>query len=687
MHYACGLILAAFLLAGCGNPPAAGVPEAPIPAAIETEPTVEDGPAGVAIWVHPTDPSLSLILGAGGTGGLETYDLAGNRLQVVGDREATQVALRYGFDFDGKSLPLVLVHEPRSGTIAGYTIDEERRIVRLPGAPFEVHDEATGICTYRSPITGRVYLMATTDNGLLLQWELYEERGALQGRLVRTVPLGKGAEYCAVDDASGLLFYADETLGVFVLGAEPEADTARVAIDLREPFGGIAEEAKGIAVISHADGGGRLIVADASAERFAVYTFDGELLGRFTIGAGDGVDGVGEAEGIAIAPVALGGAFPGGLFVVSDEDNDDGFGNFKLVGWREIQTALGLAGHEVVDPREVRAPTARTVTPVLATPPADTFGDASDDPAIWVHPRDPERSVVIGTDKNLGLYVYDLDGRVLQTVPDGRLNNVDVRDGFRLGDREVTVVAASNRTDKSIALYLLDHDTRRLTRAGPPVPTGLDDPYGLCMYVSAQTGGHYVFVNDPDGRFRQWRLRAAGGQILADPVRNFHVGGQAEGCVADDELGNLYVPEEDGGFWKYSAEVDGGDMRFQIDRVGGATGLVADIEGVAIWHGRDGRGYIVLSNQGADNYAVYRREGDNEFVGMFHIVADPARGIDGVSETDGLEVTSRPLGPRFPDGLLVVQDGRNLTPPAQRQNFKFVSWRAVAEALGLNGKD
>jgi 3-phytase len=203
------------------------------------------------------------------------------------------------------------------------------------------------------------------------------------------------------------------------------------------------------------------------------------------------------------------------------------------------------------------------------------------------------------------------------------------------------------------------------------------------MYSAADGGGHYVFVNDSaDGRFRQWQILSSGGKIAARQVREFVVGTQAEGCVADDETGDLYVAEEDGGFFRYSARADGGDARREIDRVGGANGLEADIEGVAIWHGRDGRGFIVLSNQGANNYAVYRREGDNAFVGLFHVVADPARGMDGVSETDGLDVTSAALGARFPDGLLVVQDGRNLS-PREKQNFKYVSWRDIAETLGI----
>jgi 3-phytase len=165
-------------------------------------------------------------------------------------------------------------------------------------------------------------------------------------------------------------------------------------------------------------------------------------------------------------------------------------------------------------------------------------------------------------------------------------------------------------------------------------------------------------------------------------VREFRVGSQAEGCAADDETGSLYVAEEDGGFFRYSAKPDGGAERREIDRVDGRNGLQADIEGLEIWAGADGKGFIVLSSQGADDYAVYRREGDNAYVGSFHVVADPDRGVDGVSETDGLDVVSAPLGPRFPEGLLVVQDGRNLS-PRERQNFKFVSWRDIAAALGI----
>ncbi len=324
----------------------------------------------------------------------------------------------------------------------------------------------------------------------------------------------------------------------------------------------------------------------------------------------------------------------------------------------------------------------RTVQPVLETPPVATARDAADDAAIWVHPEYPTQSLVLGTDKRLGLHVYELDGRLLQTLPDGRLNNVDLRDGFTVGGRSQTLVAASNRTDRTIALYWLDHATRQLSRAADPVAIGLSDPYGLCMYRSAD-GAHYVFVTDSvDGKVRQWRLRADGGQVTGQMVREFVVGSQTEGCVADDESGVLYLAEEDVGLWRYSARPDGGTRRKIIDRVDGAHGLEADLEGLAIWRGSAGNGYLVVSNQGAGSYAVYELAGDNAFVGLFKIVGNPAAAVDGTSDTDGIDIASASLGPRFPQGLLVVQDGHNELPD-ERQNFKYVSWAEVAQSLGI----
>ena len=172
-------------------------------------------------------------------------------------------------------------------------------------------------------------------------------------------------------------------------------------------------------------------------------------------------------------------------------------------------TLLALAGCPRTEISEEAPAGAHTVVAVLETPPVDPSGDAADDAAIWVNPVDPALSVVIGTDKRKGLYVYDLQGRLLQTLADGHLNNVDLRDGFPLAGLPVTVVAANNRTDDTLVFYVLDPATRMLTRSGTPVATGLADPLGLCMYKSPLTGNYFVFVNNAsDGTVQQWQLRA-----------------------------------------------------------------------------------------------------------------------------------------------------------------------------------
>jgi 3-phytase len=337
-------------------------------------------------------------------------------------------------------------------------------------------------------------------------------------------------------------------------------------------------------------------------------------------------------------------------------------------------------------PEPVPVVNAAEVTALYETPPVQSAMDAADDPAIWANPAEPAASLVVGTDKKAGLNLYDMQGRLLQFLPDGHMNNVDLRDGFPFPAGPAPIVTASNRTTNSIAIYRIDVDARRLVAAAAGLyPTSLTDAYGQCMYHSARSGEFFVFINDKDGRMRQWRLTpTAEGQVSAEFVREFKFASQVEGCAADDDTGQLYVAEEARALWRLSAEPDGGSVMTEVAPIASNPDLHADLEGVSIYRLGDGRGYIVVSVQGANTYAVFRREGDNAYVGSFRIVDNPANGVDGVSETDGLDVSSALLGPDFPHGAMVTQDGHNDADKAN-QNFKYVSWDAIAKALNLEG--
>ena len=309
----------------------------------------------------------------------------------------------------------------------------------------------------------------------------------------------------------------------------------------------------------------------------------------------------------------------------------------------------------------------------VETQPVPSDGDAADDPAIWVHPSDPSLSTVIGTDKEGGLAVYDLRGNQIQYLSGIRPNNVDLRYDFPLGGQTVDLVVTSDRGDDAVTLHRVDPRTRQLVQAGPPID-GEMDVSGICMYRSPLSGDFYVFVtSDEAGPIRQWRLADSGGQIIGTRVRDLDMRSTAEGCVADDDLSYLYVSEESVGIWKYDAEPDAGPARASVDEVG--SNLDADVEGLAIYYGPDGSGYLIASSQGSSEFVVYDRIGDNAHVTSFQIV--DAGSIDGASNTDGIEVMSAPLGREFPSGLFVAQDGDNDT---GNQNFKLVPWEVVAGA-------
>ena len=319
-----------------------------------------------------------------------------------------------------------------------------------------------------------------------------------------------------------------------------------------------------------------------------------------------------------------------------------------------------------------------TVSAVVETAPVASVGDAADDIAIWVHPTESELSLVIGTDKQAGLVVYDLAGKQLQFLPDGRMNNVDLRSGFDLGDEDVTLVTCLERSAKRLAIYAVDPVARSLRDvAARDILLGMR-VYGCCMYKSAATGETYVFATSEDGDFDQWRLfaDATGTKVDAELVRSIDIGSQSEGCVADDENAWVFVGEEDVAIWRYGAEPGAGDARVAVD-VAGVTGhLDADIEGLALYAGPNNTGYLVASSQGNDSYVVYERRPPHEYRLTFEIGANAALGIDAVSDTDGIDVTSAKLGNAFPGGLFIAQDGTNT---GANQNFKFVPWPDIAE--------
>lgn len=328
------------------------------------------------------------------------------------------------------------------------------------------------------------------------------------------------------------------------------------------------------------------------------------------------------------------------------------------------------------------------VTAVLETPSVGTLGeDAADDPAIWVSPRPVSvkgatvNGFVAGTDKKAGLYVYDFEGRVLQFLSEGLLNNVDVVEGLTIDGRPQLVLGASDRTPgrAGVSLYRFDPTGAGADNGVQPwgrIVTDVVEPYGFCF---ARLGDevHAILIGH-EGELRQFVLTVgADGRPQSREARRAEIGSISEGCVADPETRALYVAEENVGLWRYGLDPASGAARTLVQPVARDI-LVADAEGLAILQDGDAR-YLIASSQGDSAFPVWRIDGTTpEYRGRF-VVRD-GDGVDGITGTDGLDAQGGFVSDRFPEGLVVIQDDVN---DVGSQNFKYLDWRDIRRALGL----
>jgi 3-phytase len=656
-----------------------------VTAAGETAPSPGDGVSSPLIWLHPSDLTQSVIVGMDDNTGVGLYDLDGNLLSFDETYGALGGSdLRYGY---GDRREAVIAAAGKDETrIHYFTIEpDSRALIHLGESETGIRLE--GVCLYRSPLTQTLYVIAFSEYGEVEQYALTEDDGEITASLARAINVGGELEGCAVDDALRRLYFSEGENLVWRYGAEPEDGIQRHIVDFSG--GHIAGEIEGLALYLTGGTAGYLIVSNESANTLLLYerTGDNAFVGEFKVVASDTIDSVSEPAGLAVTGLPLDARFPEGLFVTSDDVNSkpNANSNWKLVSWADVAKGLELKVDTAYDPRSSAAAVqsdVAIVTAQLETMPVPAATDAADDPTIWIHPTDRNLSLIIGTDKVNGLVTYNLDGSVQQTINIGRLNNVDLRDGFLLNGEPTSLVVATNRSTGGIEIYAVDVPSRMLVDvAAAPILSNVEEVYGVCMYVSPVSGLYYVIVNSADtGEVEQYELSEQDGKVSAEVVRTLVLGSQTEGCVADDENKVVYIGEETVGLWKFNAEPDGGNDLTQIDTTGEDGHLTADVEGVAIYPTRDGGGYLIVSSQGSSTFVVYERGGDNAYIGTFRIIE--IEGIDAVSGTDGLDVTPYALGEAFPDGLLVVQDDLNINPQST-QNFKLVSWRLVADALGL----
>ncbi|UKT63011.1 phytase [Pedobacter mucosus] len=348
--------------------------------------------------------------------------------------------------------------------------------------------------------------------------------------------------------------------------------------------------------------------------------------------------------------------------------------NIKIVNFTAIAIiSFGLSCNGIAQKLDVNA-----VKPLYVTDPVDFD---TDDPAIWVNPSDPKKSLVIGTDKdaNGGLYVFDLKGKIIKskTVKGlKRPNNVDIAYGLILGGKKTDIAVTTERLTHELRIYSIPNMTP-VDNGGIPVfegetAPGSRDLMGIAMYTDPE-GKIYAIVGRKsgpnEGRYLwQYLLTDDGkGTVKASLVRKFgNYSGkkEIESIAVDNELGYVYYSDEQFGIRKYYADPAKGNQELSIF---GKGDFAVDNEGIALYKTQGNKGYILVSDQGARQLKVYSRTGKSGAPNQHPLLATIKYSAN---QTDGIDVVSVPLNSDFKHGLLVAM--------SDDKTFHFYRWEDLA---------
>ena len=654
---------------------------------VETPNTInnDETPEGVlkgdsddpAIWVNPNNPEESIVIGTLKDGGLATFNLKGEVQQTIppgkfGNVRYNNVDIIYNFPFASMmvgyepKIDIAIASDRANDSLAIFTISENGQLNKLPTPElddpnfsiFGVDDgEATayGLATYTSPNSGKSYVFVTqADGNKVAQIELTSKLGPadqplMEAKVVRTLELpipedGEAedgqAEGLVVDQELGFLYVAmEDGAGILKFGAEPESSNDFTVVEGSQSKGDL-EQVPFTDFITFGDSTvdvGNLSLATQGAEPPSPLYFNGRFSNGPVI-----PEILAEEIGLSASTASLAGGdnYAFGSAEAGSGNSDEGFPN---VG-EQINSYLATDTPEATDVFFISAGS------------NNFFPDTGAEATVENIPT-PE-SVLEKLTKNI------------TTLANAGAENFIIPNLAPLG-----TLPSSNAAGISDELNALS------TQFNALLDTELDeleDELGINI-TELDIAGEMTKIQANPSDFgltnvTEPALNTTTGAVVPNPDEYFwwddvHATGTAYNLISQGLVDD--IPK--------------GITEFTDNNT---SPLVPDVEGLSIYYGKDGNGYLIASSQGDSSYAVFNREGDNEYLGSFAIGDNSD--IDQVNETDGLDVINVPLGSKFPNGLLVVQDGANDPQNVVQDeeelennstNFKFVPWEGVANAF------
>ncbi len=320
--------------------------------ALQTAAVAGDGDVAdmAVVWVHPTDPAQSLILGGSkdrSDGGLHVWEMDGTtELDFLPIGAINSIDIRYDFPYDGGTIDLIGLTNRSDQEVQFFAIDPETREVSPIGSHAIDAPDIYGFALAHDQETDRFYSIPNTEDGVVEQWEIRADGTNIEATQVRTIEVGSQTEGAVADDANGWLFIGEEAVGIWRYGLDPSAGSERIEVDSVSANPDLEPDVEGLALYYESDDDGYLIASSQGKDLFTVYdrAEPHAYRGSFAIVANDdeGIDEVTITDGISVISRETSDMFPHGVFVAHDAETSDGSSNYKLVPWEEIAAALSL---------------------------------------------------------------------------------------------------------------------------------------------------------------------------------------------------------------------------------------------------------------------------------------------------------------------------------------------------------
>ena len=366
----------AFFLTACADQAAQLESQADtVSANAETAPMQGSGDVAddMALWVHPSAPSKSVLIGTNKSkddaGGLYAFDLTGQRFGVEGwkegvnrfeDERYNSVDLRYSFPAGSERWDLVATSNRSDREIDIFRVKQTRERnfaglekvgeLALGDGLAAGSDAPYGLSMYAST-QGKYYVFISDKAGRVAQYELsYNAAGSRSAEnkvtarrlgLWRVSQYGSPVEGIVADDKKDVVYIASEDEGIYRYATRNGVldPSSKVVVDTPQSSR-LEADIEGLTLYYAANGAGYLIASSQGSSSFAVYerAFSSgranAYVSSFQIGSSS-VGSVSKTDGIDVSSLNLGGNLSGGAFFAHDGQGETP-SNYKIVPWTEV---------------------------------------------------------------------------------------------------------------------------------------------------------------------------------------------------------------------------------------------------------------------------------------------------------------------------------------------------------------